>query len=207
MLAAIDLTCIKRDRVLFENLNLSIGTGELVYLRGPNGAGKTSLLHILTGIGQAQEGRVEFNGKAITQSDCEYFSELIYQGHKSALNSTFNALENLTFWCAQHQVPVTRERLFEVLQDQRLTGLEDVPVRFLSAGQQRRVALSRLWLKPAKLWVLDEPFTALDVQGVAHLEAHIGNHVERGGAVLMTSHQNLSERVGNTRIFDLEYRI
>ena len=103
-------------------------------------------------------------------------------------------------------ISVQENTLYDVLAKVGLVGLEDVPVRYLSAGQQRRVALSRLWLKPAKVWILDEPFTALDVKGVHLLETSMKEHVRRGGLIITTSHQTLSENAGEHRVFDLEYR-
>ena len=205
-LSANGLTCIKRDRVLFENLSFSLHAGELVYLRGPNGAGKTSLLRILTGLSMPSSGCVQFRGETIASSE-DFAASVIYIGHKSALNGAFTAIENLYFWSAQQGLAPTQGELFNCLDRLGLVGLEEIPVKFLSAGQQRRVALSRLWLKQAPLWVLDEPFTALDTQGVALLEAAFASHTNDGGAVLTTSHQALSPLAGTIRHYDLEYRI
>lgn len=206
MLKACELTCVKRDRVLFENVSLAVNAGELLYVRGPNGAGKTSLLRILTGLSTPESGTVLFNGQDIADSSLSYLSTLLYLGHKSGTNGSLSALDNLTFWLAQHQVKCEESQLFDALMRIGLVGLEDVPVRFLSAGQQRRVALARLWLKPADVWILDEPFTALDVKGIALLEGRMKSHVERGGIVITTSHQPLSEAAGAHSVFDLEYR-
>lgn len=206
-LRGVDLTCVKRDRVLFDSLQVNISPGELVYLRGPNGAGKTSLLRILTGLSIPDAGYVEYNGVNIQRDSSLFHSSLIYIGHKTGLNGAFTAVENLVYWCHQHNVTFTRATTIEVLDSLGLVGLEDVPVRFLSAGQQRRVALARLWLKKAALWVLDEPFTALDVAGVAMLEQMFNTQVNRGGSVVTTSHQALSENAGAFRHIDLEYMI
>jgi heme exporter protein A len=206
VLKACELTCVKRDRVLFENVSLAVNAGELLYVRGPNGAGKTSLLRILTGLSTPESGTILFNGQDIADSSFSYLSTLLYLGHKSGTNGSLSALDNLTFWLAQHQVKCEESQLLEVLTRIGLVGLEDVPVRFLSAGQQRRVALARLWLKPADVWILDEPFTALDVKGIALLEGRMKSHVERGGVVITTSHQPLSEAAGEHSVFDLEYR-
>ena len=206
MLEACGLTCSKRDRTLFEGLSLVVNTGELLYLRGPNGAGKTSLLRILTGLSAPESGAVLYNGVNISEDKTGYYRDLFYLGHKSGTNGSLSALDNLSFWLAQHSTSVQENVLYEVLAKVGLVGLEDVPVRYLSAGQQRRVALSRLWLKPAKVWVLDEPFTALDVKGVHLLETSMKEHVSRGGLIITTSHQPLSETAGEHRVFDLEYR-
>ena len=206
MLEACGLTCSKRDRTLFEGLSLVVNTGELLYLRGPNGAGKTSLLRILTGLSAPESGAVSYNGMDIAEDKTDYYRDLFYLGHKSGTNGSLSALDNLSFWLAQHSTSVQENVLYDVLAKVGLVGLEDVPVRYLSAGQQRRVALSRLWLKPAKVWVLDEPFTALDVKGVHLLETSMKEHVSRGGLIITTSHQPLSENAGEHRVFDLEYR-
>lgn len=206
-LLANELTCIKRDRVLFEQLSVSLSPGQLIYLRGPNGAGKTSLLRILTGLAAADEGTVSYQGKIITDDASHYYNDLIYLGHKPGLNATLSAIENLSFWLAQHQRPFDLQRAYSILEKLGLVGLEDVPVRLLSAGQQRRAALARLWLKPARIWILDEPFTALDTQGITLLESTFATHVADGGMILTTSHQALSSRAGKVTELDLEYRI
>lgn len=205
-LSASGLTCIKRDRVLFEALTFSVESGQLIYLRGPNGAGKTSLLRILTGLSDPIAGDVLYDGQPILSSSSTYLKQLVYLGHKPGLNMGLNALENLRYWCAQHGVEQTDEQIYLVLEHLGLVGMEGIPVRFLSAGQQRRVALSRLWLKPAAVWILDEPFTALDVQGVSLLERKFKAHAENGGMIVTTSHQPLSEEAGALRTMDLEYR-
>lgn len=206
-LLASELTCIKRDRILFEQLSVSLSPGQLIYLRGPNGAGKTSLLRILTGLSAADEGTVRYQGNAITDDAGNFYTDLIYLGHKPGLNATLSAIENLHFWLAQHQRPFDSQRAYSALEKLGLVGLEDIPVRLLSAGQQRRAALARLWLKPARIWILDEPFTALDTQGVALLESTFAAHVADGGMILTTSHQPLSARAGEVTVLDLEYRI
>ena len=206
-LAAHKLTCIKRDRVLFNELDFSLARGELIYLRGPNGAGKTSLLRILTGLSEPDDGEVRFNDCNIATQREEFHRQMIYVGHKPGINGALTAMENLQFWCAQHQALFDRNKTYKVLSNLGLVGMEDVPVRMLSAGQTRRVALARLWLKEADFWILDEPFTALDTDGIALLEKHIQSHVANNGAVITTSHQPLSELAGPQRELCLEYNI
>lgn len=207
ILTALDLSCIKRDRLLFEKVNLSVNAGELLYIKGPNGAGKTSLLRILVGLSEAASGEVCFADAPLSQLRDEFNSQLVYFGHKPGLNQTLSAMENLHFWCQQHSVANNPTQLHTLLDLLGLVGLEDVPVGNLSAGQQRRVALARLWLKTqAKLWVLDEPFTALDVQGISLLKQCITEHLNRQGAIIMTSHQAL-ELNCPTQELELEYLI
>ncbi len=199
-----DISCEKQNRQLFSDLNLVVNKGELVLLRGENGAGKTSLLRILVGLSQPQDGSVLFCGDVLDSSD-DVIRSLIYVGHKPGNNPTLSALTNLKFWAAQRQLDVNNSTILETLEHLQLEGLEDSPTRFLSAGQQRRVALARLWLQiDAKLWVLDEPFTALDVKTVEMLSQHIGEFVSNGGAVIMTSHQAATIKCPQ-REFTLEY--
>jgi heme exporter protein A len=164
------------------------------------------LLRILTGLSSPDSGTVFYQGIDVSKDKSGYYHDLLYLGHKSGTNGSLSALDNLSFWLAQHKVSMPVNTLYDVLEKVGLVGLEDVPVRYLSAGQQRRVALSRLWLKPAKVWILDEPFTALDVKGVHMLETSMKEHVGRGGLIITTSHQPLSETAGEHRVFDLEYR-
>lgn len=211
VLTATNLSCQKQDRCLFSALDLSVETGELVHLTGPNGAGKTSLLRILVGLSQPDTGQV------ILTSDNRL--PVLYLGHKLALNKHLTAIENLTFWLQLHQPYLTStlanlltcstsmsDYLYQILARFSLVGLEDVSVGHLSAGQQRRVSLARTQLVEAALWVLDEPYTSLDVAGVAFIQAQVDAFVERGGAVLMTSHQPLQSRL-KVRNVVLEYQL
>lgn len=207
LLSAHNLSCVKRDRVLFENLELSVDAGELLYIKGPNGAGKTSLLRILVGLSESAWGEVLFAGQPLSQVREKYHSQLVYFGHKLGLNQNLSAVENLHYWCMQQGQELSKLQSYQLLESLGLVGLEELPVSNLSAGQQRRVALARLWLKPqALLWVLDEPFTALDVQGIQLLKDRITTHLQAKGAVIMTSHQSLELDYATSELV-LEYRI
>lgn len=205
ILEAENLSCEKQDRLLFVDLNLQVSSTQLVIIRGENGAGKTSLMRILVGLSEAISGQVHIGGHCVRKA-LGYASEyLVYVGHKLGFNDLLSANENLSYWCALHQKQVSAASIQSVLNELGLTGFEDVPLRQLSAGQQRKVALARTWLqKSAKLWVLDEPFTSLDVDTVSQLEAHIASFLDNGGAVIMTSHQytKLEEKAD---MFELEY--
>lgn len=193
LFSARDLSVSKRDRLLFDKVNLSVDQAELLHVKGPNGAGKTSLLRVLSGLVRADQGHVYFKHQDIQQNREGFNRNLMYLGHLLGINRTLNAVENLAFWCKQHNVQLQPQEIFEVLGQLGLVGLEDIAVHNLSAGQQRRVALARFWLKKdAVIWILDEPFTALDVQGIELLNRRILWQLERGGGVIITSHQALA---------------
>ncbi|AYM87254.1 MULTISPECIES: cytochrome c biogenesis heme-transporting ATPase CcmA [Pseudoalteromonas] len=205
MLHIKSVTCIKQERCLFADLNFSLNSGQIMQLAGPNGAGKTSLLRIVAGFSVPDEGAIFYNQQAITKHYEEYATDLLFIGHKTGVNVQLSALENVRHWL--HINGYTNEPdLYPILAKLGLVGLEDVPVRMLSAGQQRRVALVRLWLSDAKLWVLDEPFTALDKNGVAFLQQRFSEHLKSGGAILLTTHQDLTTQFENLQTVTLEYR-
>ncbi len=205
ILRAQQISCEKQDRILFQDIDLSIESGEIVLLKGENGAGKTSLLRILVGLSTPVTGEVSINNCDVFDDIHQASERLIYIGHKPGISALLTAIENLEFWCKTHAVAVAESDIVEVLAELGLAGLEDVPVKHLSAGQQRRVALAKLWLPHhSNIWVLDEPFTALDVHLVKDLERHIQDFVSKGGSVLMTSHQAVSID-HNVREFELEY--
>ena len=199
------VTCIKQDRCLFADLNFSLNSGQIMQLAGPNGAGKTSLLRIIAGFSVPDEGTVLFQGQPISKYYEEYARELLFIGHKTGVNTQLSAVENVRHWL-QINGYINEPDLYPILAQLGLVGLEDVPVRMLSAGQQRRVALVRLWLSDAKLWVLDEPFTALDKSGVAFLQQRFTEHLQSGGAILLTTHQDLTTHFSNLQTVTLEYR-
>ena len=205
MLHIKSVTCIKQDRCLFADLNFRLKSGQIMQLAGPNGAGKTSLLRIIAGFSAPDEGQVMWHGESIAKNYDEFARELLFIGHKTGVNNQLSAIENLRFWL-QIQGYNTDQDLYSLLAKIGLVGLEDVPVRTLSAGQQRRVALIRLWLNDAKLWVLDEPFTALDKAGVAFLQQRFLAHLEQGGAILLTTHQDLTTHFEQLQTVTLEYR-
>ena len=193
MLDAINLTCVRDDRVLFSELSFSVSPGEMVQIAGKNGAGKTSLLRILAGLAQAEEGEVKWQGEGLGRARYQYHQDLLWLGHQPGIKTVLTAFENLSFYHANGAESLRWQALTEV----GLLGFEDVPVNQLSAGQQRRVALARLWLSSHKLWILDEPFTAIDVAGVDKLTQQLKRHTENGGMVILTTHQPLN--VDNVR--------
>ena len=187
MLSAHSLTCVRGTRPLFAGLDFSVGAGNWVQIRGPNGAGKTSLLRLLAGLSKPEEGEVRWNGQPVGSED--FRRELMYLGHRAAVKEDLTALENLEFSASMDGVDLSRDDAEKALVRFGLAGREDLPVRFLSAGQKRRVLLAQTVARPARLWILDEPFTALDVKAVDFLSHLIADHVKAGGIAVLTSHQ------------------
>ncbi|ATW46065.1 cytochrome c biogenesis heme-transporting ATPase CcmA [Glaesserella parasuis] len=188
-LSLINIACERGETRLFEGCSLTISSGQWWQIEGHNGIGKTSLLRILAGLAVAVEGEVQWNGVKIQQQRDQYYTNLFYLGHHAGVKSELTAWENLRFFQKIQGLPLDDEALWNALGKVSLIGREDLPCSHLSAGQQRRVALAKLWLTKATLWILDEPFTAIDKKGVAELIAHIEQHCEQGGMVIFTSHQ------------------
>ncbi|MGB1466321.1 MAG: cytochrome c biogenesis heme-transporting ATPase CcmA [Alcanivorax nanhaiticus] len=179
------LQCERDDRVLFRDVSLTARAGEIWQITGANGAGKTTLLRILVGLHGFYEGRCDW-------WDENWRSELLYLGHQPGVREELTPLENLRFTCAlgaQSGDPMA------ALAAVGLRGFEDVPAAHLSAGQKRRVALARLWLDRKGVWVLDEPYTAIDQDGVAQLDEQIQKAADAGSLVLYTSHHQVGEGV------------
>lgn len=190
-LRAINLECIRGDRLLFSGLDLRLGSGEILFIEGANGAGKTSLLRILAGLSQPSEGQVFWGGEGIRSCRAEYHAELIYLGHAAGLKVELSAMENLRVWLKLAGLKVDGQSVRAALRQLGLADYADVPTRALSAGQRQRTSLARLLLSPARLWILDEPFTALDVAGIDRVRGLLEAHARRGGMVALTSHQQV----------------
>ncbi|WP_023603877.1 cytochrome c biogenesis heme-transporting ATPase CcmA [Aliivibrio logei] len=190
MLEIRNVTCIRDERVLFEQLSFTVSDGELIQIEGQNGAGKTTLLRIIAGLGYSDEGDIYWNGESIKQNREDFHSTLLFLGHHTGVKRELTAFENLAFYQSMHN-NYNEEAIWDALARVGLAGREDVAAGQLSAGQQRRVALARLWLSNHKLWVLDEPLTAIDKQGVKVLEQLFMDHAKQGGIVLLTTHQDL----------------
>ena len=191
LLSATSLTCIREDRLLFDQLNIEISAGDIVQVEGPNGSGKTSLLRILAGLSQPFEGDIFFNKQLINQSQEEFHQNLLYLGHLPGVKGEMNAQENLSFNLALHGINNEATEIKQTLAEVNLTGFEDSLASHLSAGQHRRISLARLYKSNARIWILDEPFTAIDKQGVHALEQLFKAHINQGGCVILTTHQDL----------------
>ena len=169
-------------------------------VEGANGSGKTSLLRILAGLSLSSEGRVLWDGKDIHKQRSFYFSKVAYLGHTLGVKSDLSPVENLKISLALAGFPFDETAIYRVLEQTGLAGKEDVPARSLSAGQKQRVALARLLTCPAKLWIMDEPFTALDASGVSLVRDLLETHLRRGGLVVLTSHQAVEVRGDVVRV-------
>jgi heme exporter protein A len=192
MLGTIDLECTRGERLLFSGLALSVEAGHCLHVAGENGAGKTSLLRILCGLLSPTHGEVLWEGKDIRRLREDYWQLLAYVGHLNGVKDDLTALENVRFAAALGGRPADEDVARHALAAVGLAGFESSQARFLSQGRRRRIALARLFLaREAKLWVLDEPFTALDVRGVAALSTLIGEQLDRGGIVVLTTHQDV----------------
>ena len=189
--------CIANDAV-----SLQVAPGEIHALLGENGAGKSSLLRLLAGLAQPDDGEVLWQNNPL--DDSEFSQNLCFIGHLSGIQPQLTALENLEFWQAAFGLVPTDG--YQVLATLGLAGLEDIPCQLLSAGQQRRVSLARLWLTKRPLWILDEPFTALDQSAIAMLQQFFLQHLTCGGAIILTTHQPLSMVYDGLNTVELAYR-
>lgn len=187
MLHANQLTCVYEERVLFESLSFTVEPGEAVQIAGENGSGKTSLLRLLTGLTQPESGYVCWQGERLSRVRDTFHQQMLWIGHKPGVKASLTADENLRLFYPRSTLEAREAALLAI----GLAGFEDLPLYQLSAGQQRRSALARLWLSDAALWILDEPLAALDVAAIETLTHRLEKHVQRGGSVILTTHQPL----------------
>jgi heme exporter protein A len=205
MLEVIDLACMRGERTLFRGVSFTLAARGLLHVAGANGSGKTSLLRIVCGLGLADSGEVRWGGEATRTLREAYWREVLYLGHAHALKDDLTATENLQVANALAGRPVTRAAARDALAAFGLEACLNLPVRALSQGQKRRSALARLALAGAMpLWILDEPFAALDVAAVADLEQRLLGHVDGGGSVIFTTHQPASISGRITQRIDLD---
>lgn len=191
VLKAEQLFCERDDRVLFRELSFSARAGEVIQIKGSNGSGKTTLLRVICGLNDNYHGALKWFNEPIEDNQDDFYSSLIYLGHQVGVNKVLTPVENLR-WSVGLRENVTSESIYQALAEIGLRGFEDSQCFSLSAGQQQRVSLSKLLLGTAIIWILDEPFTTLDVDGVQLLEKLLGDHSRKGGVALVTTHHELS---------------
>ncbi len=191
-LTAVNVVGVRGERLLFERLNFKCANGTVLYLQGANGTGKTTLLRMICGLAQPYAGSINWGGANIQSLAEEYYKNVLYIGHLPGIKEDLTALENLQFSLALSGTPFELSQAAEVLNMLGLARGLNLPTRLLSQGQKRRVALARLWLQDLPLWVLDEPFTALDVAATELLKQKIEGFANAGGMVIMTTHQEVS---------------
>lgn len=191
MLEISNLACTRGDHLLFSGLSFSLAAGELLQIQGANGSGKTSLLRTLCGFMTPTAGVIKWRGQRISELDEDYYAEIVYLGHLNAIKDELNALENLRISAGFAGCAVDDKEAITALRRMGLRGRETLPVKVLSQGQRRRVALARLLVGNAPLWILDEPLTALDVSAVGLMQELIGEHLANKGLVIYTTHQPL----------------
>lgn len=185
------LQCIRDDRELFSGLNFALQQGEVLQIEGANGSGKTSLLRIVCGLRQADSGEVSWCRENIRHNREDYYSRMVYLGHLPCIKGDLNVLENISALLDTRSMSLDEPVIERALKKVGLAGFEDVPGKALSSGQRRRVLLAFLALADADLWILDEPLTALDVQGVDLIERMIVEHRAGGGSVIFTTHHGM----------------
>jgi heme exporter protein A len=178
------------DRHILRDVSFSLREGEFLKLTGPNGVGKTTLIRVVCGLLPAETGTVEWRGKAVDSSNDEYHADMSYLGHLNSLKADLTARENLKFLAGLREA-LTDAEIDAALERVGILSRGDLAARSLSAGQKRRLALARLLLSGAILWILDEPVTNLDVAGVGLVEDLVREHVGRGGLALAAAHQRL----------------
>lgn len=183
-----NLSCWRNDQVLFEELNLSLTPGSVLFLEGENGSGKTSLLRILCGFRLADDGEILWNDQSTSKLP-EYFENISFVGHKNGIKDELTVEENLNLM--RSMATASDIKTDEVLKQIGLFKKSDVLSRLLSAGQKRKLALARLMMTNNSFWVLDEPFTSLDKASVVFFETLIKKHIARGGMLILTSHHDI----------------
>ena len=203
MLQVLKLECRRGDRLLFSGLEFAVAAGSLLHVRGRNGSGKTTLLRTLCGLFSPDQGEVRWRGTPIRTLAEDFRRELLYLGHLNGIKGDLTAIENLRLAAALDGDRVESPALWEATARIGLAGFEDLPTRMLSQGQKKRVALARLILSRAPLWVLDEPFTALDLDALDLLQGLIAAHVAAGGLAVLTTHQAVPLTSGEARHLDL----
>jgi len=197
MLNVTQISCVRGERELFSGLGFALDKGGWLHVTGDNGAGKTSLLRMLCGLSPPAAGEICWNGENIDKLREAYRVELFYLGHQTALKEELSARENLEVSSTLRGIGVTRDAAGDALESMGVAEYADLPVRFLSQGQKRRIGLASLLLNRASLWILDEPFAALDAAAGSRLWALLAEHAAAGGISVLTSHHEIKIAAGS----------
>jgi len=192
MLNVQNLQCVRGDNCLFKELSFSLKDGELLHLKGANGAGKTTLLRALSGLLQPVEGDIALDGRSLFAHRDEYHGQITYLGHLNGVKGDLTTYENIQLHADLNGVVIKNAQVDEALHELGLLSRAELPVKVLSQGQQKRVALARLLVMSRRLWLLDEPFVALDVRAVDWLQRIIGEQLRKNAMVVLTTHQEVS---------------
>lgn len=189
VISAENLSCIRGDNLLFENVSLSVHSGQCLHVTGPNGCGKTSLLRLICGINVVEDGVIKWRG-IDTANNLQFFSECAYIAHKEGLKSELTAIENLRYY-QQLDGRKNEIALDDALEQMGILRCADLAAQQLSFGQRRRLSFARLLMAHFPLWILDEPFTGIDTAGRELIESLCVAHLKTGGLIIMTHHQSL----------------
>lgn len=206
MLETTKLDCARGDKLLIKDLSFSVAEGQLLHITGRNGAGKTTLLRCLCGLSSPAAGKISWQGQDIAKSRDDYHAHMAYVGHVNGNQGELSSEENLVFAqaLAGEQTDVSAA---ETLKKLGLSSSRHLPTKFLSQGQQRRLALARLLVQKRKLWILDEPFVALDVDTTILLEDIVSEHIKNGGMAIITSHHalNIAPNIAEIRQLNIDH--
>ena len=200
MLEVVNLGCVRGTRRLFKGLAFSLEPGRILEVRGPNGGGKTSLLRILCGLMTPAEGEVRWCGKTIGSQREEYAGVVAYIAHQNGVKDELSVLENLRLSVGLRGAPLGQGTARAMLERLGLASREALPVKVLSAGQRRRLALARLSVAGATLWLLDEALSSLDDAGAVLAHQLMDEHLENGGMAVVATHQDLNLTATSTRL-------
>jgi len=198
-----NLNGFRNESPLFEDLSINVNEGELLYVRGNNGVGKTTLLRIFCGLKRPESGEILWNNQGIRMCVEEFRQSILYIGHENGIKDDLNVIENVHFHRTLHQT-IPNSSIQESLEVFGMVKLANVHCRFLSAGQRRRVGLAKLLNAPQRLWFLDEPFTALDFHGRQIVIELIQSHLKKGGACVVTSHQDVEWNIQHVKVINLD---